>query len=107
MRRANCTRGNDLPCKSHDAAVGEPLGSESELLALAVEGAGVDAQDAGGVLAAGGPRQDQPDVFGLELLEGHRFADADRRDRAGGRGWAGDDACGQVRGVDLTTRGED
>ena len=48
---------------------------------LAVEGAGVDAQDSCRVLAGGCRGQDAADVLGLDRFEGDRSSDLDRRMR--------------------------
>src|SRR5262249_52929521 len=52
--------------------------SQPQLLAFAVEGAGVDPQDAGRVFAAGAALEHEPDVFGFKLLEADGPADLDR-----------------------------
>src|SRR5262249_43920315 len=50
-----------------------------KVLALAIECAGIDAQDPGGVVERQRFVQDQPDVLGLELIETHPLADLNRR----------------------------
>ena len=58
---------------------------EPQLLALAIERAGVDAQDAGGVFAAGAALEQEPDMLGLELFEADGQSDLDRRSGGSGR----------------------
>src|SRR5580700_7220753 len=59
-------------------SVREVSNSQPQLLALAVEGAGVDSQDAGRVFAAGAALEQEPDVLGFEPFQADRQADLDR-----------------------------
>ena len=71
--------------------------SESKVLPLAIERAGVDSQDARGVVEGGGLSQNEPDVFGLELIESDGLADLDRGGRSRSRVMSGRrDAAWQI-----------
>jgi hypothetical protein len=64
---------------SFDIASVRGLGhSQPQLLTLAIKCAGIDSQNAGGVFAAGIALEQEPDVFGLELLEADGRAHFDR-----------------------------
>src|SRR5271157_260802 len=82
--------------------------SQAKVLALAIERAGVDAEDSRGCFARFGVFEDEPDMLGFKLLERDRSAQAHRGRRFFlSRGQVRADSAWKIAEFDLAVRGEE
>src|SRR5271166_5691028 len=83
-------------------------GSQVKVFSLAIERAGVDAEDSRGFFARFGVFEDEPDMLGFKLLEGDRSAQAHRGRRFFlSRGQVRADPAWKIAEFDLAVRGEE